>query len=474
MLRIMGWSLFGNADGNNDPRLVPLANHEDKTARKFKMLSLEARVALTPPHTERKMPLSTSVNEPAQDAAVRGSDTTDLGANAPVVLLTGSGDDALRLEARATKPDDADFVWKIERAADDHKNVVKASPAALPSMTASGDEDNILEVQTNATGTFHIKASVDVAGDGQFDDEAEFLCVNMVLVKVERITGSNKASSSRCECAKRGSNIALLTKGGTQGGPPLRLRTKARLIGGGADGRLGVDKVFGGWINNFRKLDTAAEYANTGRQYWRMALLPLHRDGPNEDFERVAVGNDQPAVDAEDGHTVEGWQASHAVLGGSDPNPGHSLSAQNAIVDKTVGGECEMRGEAAPEQEWNITPTSKAGFEINRLWLNSDCTAYLCFWTESAPKLIGVLEEQPWTVRGDYDVNPDGPIRSRTKLKVATQSKTKHSTLVKASQTKLEWCPPCGRALFRRRHVPDTEDLETSVGFKWSDPTSRK
>lgn len=488
MLRLMGWSLHGASEvANADAQLVKLSN-QDRNKCEFEMQTLRATLPVTPPRTVRPLHNSTNLNV-ATRATVNGAATIDLAGNAPVVLLTGSAGPApvladpqrqavcgpLRLEAHARMPNGARYVWKVERAPDDHAQVCLASPNPLPTLTRSGPNNEFCEVETDATGTFHVKASVDVTGGAAFDDAAAFLCINLVLVKVERLKSDHTFKKRQGGCWVSGTDMMIGTQRGNES-VPVRLRTKIKLIGGGGDGQRGLDRVSSGWINNVRSDSTGANYlANDGSgNQWHVHTLPLHRDAGGAACARLvpAPSDAAPVVDKSTPQAVmTNWQARHAVLSVAQPNPADPLSLH--LVAQPIGGHCWIAAEDAPAQGWDIHPPTLPNFNIERLWLRTEFTAYLCLWTHSAPCLIGVIEEHPWEIDGEYDVDHTGPRRARTKMRVTALPKRKHATLVAAVDTGLEWCPPGSLTVYKPRHFPIPESPALDLGFSWGDPTTR-
>ncbi|PRP91449.1 hypothetical protein ENSA5_55660 [Enhygromyxa salina] len=490
MVRLMGWSVHGEAEAANaDAELVKMSNVDTGNKREFEMVTLTATLPVTPPRTVRQLNDSTTLNLPTRPT-VEGADTTDLTANAPVVLLSATADrrpplvDAqregvcgpLRLEATARMPAGSRYVWHIERAPDDHAQVQAASQRPLPTIHESGPNNEFLEVETDATGTFHVKASVDVAGGAAFDDTAEFLCLNLVLLKVERLESKHKFTKHPGGCWLNHGDIVLGSQGGNESAP-VRLQTKIRLIGGGVDGRRGLDKVSAGWINNIRSDSTGASYITTdgSGDTWTLRSIPLQRDAGGAAYARLnpQPSDTAPVVDkSAPAGVMTHWTARHGVLTVAQPNAQDALSLH--AKTKPIGAHCWIQAEDAPSQGWDIHPPTLGHFDIDRVWLRTKFTAYLCVWTHSAPCLIGVAEELPWELEAEYNVNLAGRRgRAPTKMHVFALAKTKHVTLVSAVETDLEWCPPGSLSCYKPRHMPPDEDPVNGVGFSWNDPTVR-
>jgi hypothetical protein len=453
---------------------------ENKHIKRFKMLSLVADIPATPPKTKRKMPSSILYNTPIRGQYTDTKNTTDFDANTPLVMLSGTVDpndtmpnapdlkqvaEPIILTADAEMPDGASIVWSVERAADDSKDIQSSMPS--PQFMVSGNHGEIFTFYTNAVGSF--RASVNIDGGYIYDNaETEFLCLNLVLVGVTRLKSNHSIKSKYVNCIVSGEDILIQTNGGNGDHSPFKAKTKVRLIGGGADGQRGLDKVHSAWSNNLTREDTGARYVSATNQELIATTHYLHRDSSANDWQQLVIPMSvaHPVVDAGGGGRMASWQATNATLSEAAPKKSDGLS--NAGEAKALGREVWIEAGDAPGQGWDIEPPTEKGngYVMQKIWLENDFIAYLVFWTSDTKNLVGVLEALPWKVNCHYNVQYD-PLRQRlrassTEKSIISEAKTKYQTLVSALQTNIEFCPPTGKLLMRAR-----VDDGSPIGIKW-------
>ncbi len=270
---------------------------------------LVAQVPTTPPMTSR----ANNAVTPDHDAVTIGDPGTDpnafneeLGFNQPLVLIENSV-----LAARPVKlsvqvaPAGVPVLWSARRdtrpaGAGDAPAILtlNPAPAAQPTLTGSGLTATLL---ANSVGTFNVCAYVDCNGDAAHDfndktsglriDREPFIMLNLVLVRVQGFSNASRAHPEN----------ARVIESVTAAGPPPRKSIRAitgeqsvalanpansgvhndaviTLIGGGRNGRAGLDQVFAGWVNNVTGMNSVATYvqANPPVVHTATAIMALN------------------------------------------------------------------------------------------------------------------------------------------------------------------------------------------------------
>jgi hypothetical protein len=473
ILRLRGWAWQGPVDASNTEPLVCLHQASARNKIDFEISRVDVSVPATPPKTKRKMPGVNTFNVPTRSAHHYTSADRDFGTNAPLVLLSGTvvnglalADPALTavarpltLRATVEMPAAGNVVWKVLRSPDDHVDVIAASPHPLPTLTptANSTEATLL---TDAVGSFCVLASVDPTGGNNFDDEAPSICVNVVMVAITSIESKHAFTSKqiRHTVAPNG-DLSIETAHGDH--YPMTVKTKVRLLGGGRDGMLGLDKVYGGWINNLCSEETIATYRGpggvaTGQTYY------VHGK-PDTTYEAMtpALSAAHPVVDCGGGGSMANWSPDRAVLSVHSPPKTQALS--NAGTALACGRRLWIDAADGPVQGWDPEPPTRlgVGLPLGGFNLDLDFCAYLCFWTADANMLVGVIAEVPWIVRCELDCKK-GHYKLIGDNRVSMQVPTTHASLVAAVTTGAELCPPTGKTSAKPRNCVSGAPIGTN------------
>jgi hypothetical protein len=215
-------------------------------------------------------------------SAVEADYDPDYGSNIPVVLVEGSvraGAEiklSVKVSPAAAKPHVAWSILRDRRAAtpkgDDAKVIALAGNSDDPGLTRDADQLKAT-LAANAVGSFHIVPFIDnnANGTNEFDDgtgvridREPYICMNLVLVRVQGVSNLCVANSAARNPARPATAVnnyfgtgnlvvpANFSSGdfaGT-GNDAITMHVIAHLIGGGDDGKRGLDRVFGAWSNN--------------------------------------------------------------------------------------------------------------------------------------------------------------------------------------------------------------------------------
>jgi outer membrane protein OmpA-like peptidoglycan-associated protein len=198
--------------------------------------------------------------------------------------------------------------WRVQRdtrpAPDgDAQAVINASRNPLPKIDQNAVDPLRATLLSDAAGSFYIRPFVDVNGNGQFDlgiDREPFINMKLVLI---RVGGSIGATNSTNTSIPQPTNISVTpaTPTSTTG---VRLSTGAFatpavagvhnnavivVVGGGRNGRLGLNQMFAGWINDVTAMDMFAEYLDsaTGNRHLMTTIFAANK--PNFPSTNLAV-----------------------------------------------------------------------------------------------------------------------------------------------------------------------------------------
>jgi hypothetical protein len=162
---------------------------------------------------------------------------------------------------------------RVTNAADkDSDHLVKdlvPRPRARPTVnqtSAVGIAPIVGTLLADSAGSFHVRAFVDCNGSNTFSDRGEpFIVMNCALVRVQGVTNSSASVNTNWGFGPAGAippagaafSASAATGLGLATGDFIGPATAAthndaviNLIGGGPNGRVGVDSVFLGWVNN--------------------------------------------------------------------------------------------------------------------------------------------------------------------------------------------------------------------------------
>jgi uncharacterized protein (DUF2141 family) len=234
-----------------------------------RLKNLKADIPSTPAATNRG-----AVNSPVARhewavaaGAIAGKDfDEDYATNEPVVLLEGSvrNADPVKLSVEV-EPANVPVLWSVQRdtrkAKGDHKKVTGLSGnPKQPTVTPDGGNPLKATLFSDACGSFHVRPFVDCNGSGKFEhndksgkriDREPYVLMNLVLVRAQMHTDTSRHRQANVNIGIGGGSVNVSTGNFANGaGAGVHCKAKVELIGGGNDGKRGLDYVFGGWINN--------------------------------------------------------------------------------------------------------------------------------------------------------------------------------------------------------------------------------
>jgi hypothetical protein len=257
---------------------------------------LKADIPSTPEVQKRKSRTGGTDNNPvprhtltlAGGATVNDYDH-DFNTNVPLVLIEGSvkASDKIKLSVKIAPAAAAPLVsWSILR---DRRAVAPQGDAdAIVKLPGNSDDPGLVQdaakkleatLTANAVGSFHLQPFIDNnhSGKNEFDDDKgnridrePYICMNIVLVRVQGAQNLTKTKDDTKTSTGASSRDIVTTNNNYFGTGPLvvprrvntgdfgnasnnnaiKMRAIVRVIGGGHNGKRGLDQVFSGWLNN--------------------------------------------------------------------------------------------------------------------------------------------------------------------------------------------------------------------------------
>ncbi len=415
---------------------------------------------------------STPANTPGRSAApldhvfTNVSLDPDFAVNAPLVLMKRAQPDiALTLTAL---PAGLPILWEAVRNKDDHKDLGGAKD--LPVVTAKANVYTAT-LATDAKGSFRIRPFIDNNEDDKYSDGEPSIPLNLVLAKVTVVKDNSKGITSNLKSTPSAGWVEI--KNGTWpatwpackagNGAGMTMELVADIFGGGADGRLGLDKVFGGLVNMLTGNEIELTYVDNTPV---APLPPVTLNVKNRYVLNMAAAtgmyNGKPLFNPLDpapnllvfpvldtGRNPGGLGGETAVMGRSG---GWDLS-----VDRPVGQRRTMRCIDSPGRPFLAAHPNNANALLAKIKYVQRFQANFCFWTnvtrnrgssnDVAERVYSVKRLMNWVVTGNWNVNSAGPVPVLTntkKHKITVSGKKTLKPIGRAQDNGIEVRPPSG------------------------------
>jgi hypothetical protein len=430
----------------------------------FRITELKTTVKPTPPNTVR-----VGFAAPADHHETIRVGSLDFRANEPVVLMR-CPNRSVALEATAL-PAGLPLNWHRQRSAADHANLGGAGD--LPTITPDAANRLKATLMLDQKGSFHIRPFVACKGDDTFDADHAPRCLNLVLADATVVRDRSAAHPGALSVQRE--NVWLSIINGAWGNAPLSADSLANagmamelvsdVTGGGADGRLGLDKVFCGLVNNVMTRNVFFHYTNTAvapATHHRIRLIavsnPNAATGNDPDwgtFFRTAdpapVLHDLPLLDT--GLDPAGVGADTALMTRSQADP-------STRILRPVGERWTTRCIDSPSTPMPRNHLGTAQAVMSSIDYTYRFKAAFCFWTnrggsrgqtgETADRTYTVLRLFEWEIRGVWNVTnwPVGALPTLNATTPHTITKSNEATAAPMERAKhdrsIEVRPPSG------------------------------
>jgi len=379
---------------------------------------IQATIRSTPPNTARP-----GIALPV-DHVFRSTDIDqDFTANEPLVLLQNAQPDIALLVTVA--PANLPLRWQAIRNPDD--NATLGNAAAIPTVTPSAGNPDRAVLDADNKGSFRIRSYIDCNGNNQYSDGEPSIPLNLVLADVTVVADNSAGLNGNL--ISQGVNGGVTIRNGTwpatwaaataNGGAGMTMELVADVTGGGADGRLGLDRVLGGLVNNLTGNDIRLTYrdesghapvnytirnryvtnrTDAGGNY---GTTPMFQPG-----DAAPVLLTFPVLDT--GRNPGGIGADTALMSRSgvwDPAP----------ADRPVGSRYTLRCIDSPGRGFLRQHPDHANALLAQIHYVQRFSANFCFWTnvsavrgqsgDPADRVYSVVRTMDWAAIGDWDVD---------------------------------------------------------------------
>ncbi|HTO98679.1 MAG TPA: carboxypeptidase regulatory-like domain-containing protein [Myxococcales bacterium] len=423
----------------------------------------------------------------------------DFALNPPLVLLQNSIEAGTPVKLSVTvEPAGVPVSWSALRdtrpkqaAVAAHANdgdapgVVALSPKPVPTVASTGATTGTL--LTDAVGSFRVRAFVNGNSTADFDRDPgttdsfspdPFILLNLVLAHVRLDRDDVQAHQTLRAVPNAGGIFAssgVFDVVNQPNNTALHHNALCTIIGGGRNGRLGTDRVFGGWMQ-----DAVAAIGHRGTYLDNTAAppaahpMPTVQENPRRGaFPPTTTPDILPADPAaaifptpppllDSGRSPAGEGGLTACLGQS-----RATSRNNAAL----GEQLRIQAVDSPAMPY---PANHPGFAAARLTFfhfEMRFRAALSFWTNNhsppngnksgdpAERLYVVALEVPWNMLGEWDVNPGtGAVTVHGAAPAVTlPGNTRHTPAVSAQSLGMEPTIATGQSTWLGTWIHDAQ-----------------
>jgi hypothetical protein len=357
----------------------------------------------------------------------------DFGTNTPLVLIENSILDAKLVHLSVQiAPAGVPVFWKVMRAqptgnADplDSSDVIALSAKGEPSVDPLGSNTLTPTLKADAVGSFYIHAYVDANGTGDFErdtpagvriDREPYIVMNLVLAHVELDVDTSRTRSANLTGVTDGAGGITLNSGDfvitTPNTNAIFMSARIIAVGGGPDGKLGLTRVFAGWVNNIPSIDVGGTFVDATNplapvtHHSHFVFVSNQAAGPFVPGGAAPAHRRLPLLDVGPAHAPEGTGGLTATLSRSrirsrtdrTPDPG-----QFFVVESD---DCPALQEIGTHPGFPAAQLAHYGFRL-------DFRVALCVWTgtmgaggTAANRLYSVVREYDWKMRAEWNITP--------------------------------------------------------------------
>jgi len=420
---------------------------------------IRAIIRPTPPNSVRA-----GFAAPANHTFDATSISEDFAVNVPLVLIRNAQPD-INLELTCA-PAGLPIRWQAVRNPQDHASLGNA--ANIPGVTPNAVNRLLAVLNANNRGSFRIRAYIDTNGSNTYQAGEPSMPLNLVLAEATVVADNSAAHPATLSVAFDGAGGFGITNGSWTAGLPgagMAMELIADVTGGGADGRLGLDRVFSGLVNMVQVRDVIGTYRDT-------TVVPP----TDQHLSFIAATN------------IAGLPASFAGRPLFRPNPPtadpppilHLLPLlDTGRAAPGTGGETATMTRSGPHvavprpvgQRWTIQCMDSPGFTFPRAHpvnvnailrqahYHYQFIACFCFWTninrnrgvsnDPSERTYSVLRIVNWEIVGDWNINyppaPAAPVSVPTTAhNIRITARTTVNPIGRAQDNRVELRPPSG------------------------------
>ena len=435
-----------------------------------KFTQIQATIKPTPANTVRAGHAA-----PADHVYTTTSMDEDFATNTPLVLMHMAQPDTKLVLTAA--PDGLTIDWAAIRNSDDHASL--GGQGDRPTLTPDAGDSKKCVMQADQKGSFRIRPFIDCNGTGTYDpeiDKGPSMPMNLVLANAERTADRSMGHQNKLTHTTGATSLSIRngTWPGVHRNPTnadlnnagMAMEINAKVTGGGADGRLGLDMVFGGFVNDLRNVQLDCDYIdNTAAPPTHHTLANLYVSNPGD-----ATGNlsGKPMFVAGDPAPSP---LAFPILDSGRGSPG--LGADSATMTRSypatrtnlaVGIQYNIRCIDSPGRGIPYDHPSNANAKLASVTYRHQFTGFFAFWTNNtqvrtqsgdpADRLYSVVTELEWECVGDFTMTYPGgtPTLGGGATHRVNWTSTDINPIERAQDNNVEVRPPAG----------------ISAGFAWS------
>jgi hypothetical protein len=377
----------------------------------------------------------------------------------PMVLVRQSLTD-VPLKVTTTPPatdPDVDVAFQVLRAPDDAAGV--GGPNDRPALTKDGKDS--AKLGTNQRGSFQVLAYIDSNGNGQRDNDETGVTLPTLLVHTTFNRSLSVANSGNINYVRSANPMGTWTGSAvttgqftinTPANAGVYLAAEVDFIGGGADGRRGVDRVFGGWVNNeTADEDIVGSYQN---MHVVTSIFATNRAAATGNFAGPMFLPGDPAPVLQAAPLLDTGRASPGTGGNSSTL---STSRVGTTTNLALGQRKLIETVDSPGQPYPIDHPGFAGNRLTQARFNLDFGAFLTLWSNVtavitpsgnvADRTYVVIHEQPWTIRATFNIDATGNGTAVGTPAIALGAATTRNPVVPVTSTTAIMVPPTGLSL---------------------------
>jgi phage protein D len=464
-------------------------DEDDCDRASFTVVKLTNLQAVIPASPSPRIPGPYAPHGPFTIAGTAGNDfEEDFGLNQPLVLLESSVDAANPVALSvAVAPAGVPISWSALRdvrpsPGGDDSSVVALSPHPVPHLAPTGATTAAL--RSDAVGSFHVRAFVNNNANAGFDRDPAaavsfspdpFILVNVALVRATLVNQNVTTPVGPRVAWGGGPSIGgdrPFTIG--SGNDCIQLEAVVQLVSGGRGpnaGRVGMDRVFAGWINNM-----TADLAGFSANYVDGTTAPPTPHRAVYHFESPKIGPTfrvPPAVAVvpvaippnilDTGHNANRPPDGDGIAPGTGGQSACLMTSKQQLpANLAVGLSRKVQAVDSPAPMFTLVHPGFRAAIITTARAHASFRAFLCLWTSNGPapapssfpvaapgeRLYVCVLEVPWRISGDFNVNVNvaaGTVTiTPTGAAPATHSgpNVKHSPAVSLSTAAADVLPP--------------------------------
>ena len=344
--------------------------------------------------------------------------------NKPLVLMRNAQPDIqLEVTTNPAAPVELPIVWKAIRNPNDDATL--GGKADLPTLTPDAADKRKAKFAADNKGSFRIRPFIDTNGNTEYNAKEPSMPLNLVLADVTLVSDNSAGLAANLTSTLSATDFSV--RNGTwpntwaacltAGGAGMTMELVADVTGGGADGRLGLDKVFGGLVNMLRGNEITLTYQTPTAPVTSHVVrnrYVLNRPAATGDYGGTPMF--QPGHTAPDlllfpvldtGRSPGGLGAETACMGRSgvwDPAP----------ADRPKGKRYTLRCIDSPGRSFVLTHPDHPTERLVTIHYVQQFQANFCFWTnvtnvrtqsgDAADRVYGALRTMNWAAVGDWTI----------------------------------------------------------------------